>query len=239
MKRHIAILALAASGLFASSCTEESIELYGEQNYIHFTNQSSKVYRFSFATQPGKDEYTLEIPVTLIGRALENDAEYGVTVITEGENATTASGASYSLPEHPVFHKGIFEDVLSVKLFNTDELKTEKKLVIGVTDNASFKVGPAKYRTAVIYFSNVLTQPDWWDDDMASIYLGAYSDIKYQQFIIATGVTDLKDKTVAEITAYVVQFIYYLRDLDEKGTPAYESDGITKVLDTIPYSKNV
>ncbi|MCM1177454.1 MAG: DUF4843 domain-containing protein [Clostridium sp.] len=236
MKRHIAIFALSA--LFIS-CTEEAIGLFDEQHYLHFTNESKKVSRFSFATAPGLDTYVLDVPVTLIGRSLDEDAEYSVEVVFDGDTPTTASPASFDIPEKPVFHKGIFEDKLPVRLINTEELGQEKRLVIRIVENGSFRLGPVTCRTAVIYFSNVLSRPDWWDDDMAKIYLGDYSDIKYQQFIIATGVTDLKDKSISEITAYVIEFVYYLRELDANGETVYEKDGVTKVLDNIPYAKNM
>jgi hypothetical protein len=56
---------------------------------------------------------------------------------------------------------------------------------------------------------------------------------------VATGITDLKDMDDAHITAYVSEFVYYLRNLDAQGTPLYEADGITKVLDTVSYARNL
>lgn len=235
MKKYIFLLLFGSITAF-SSCNEESVPVYGGQHYIHFTQLSEKAYRFSFATQPGVSEYTLKIPMTLIGSALSEDLAYSVEVVTEGDNATTATSASYKLPDSPVFRKEAFEDVLSLKLIDNPDLETEKRIVLSVAENSNFKPGPAKYCTATIYVTNKLAQPDWWDSDFDKVFLGPYSDIKYQHFIIATGVSDLNDKTTAEITAYVSDFVYYLRKLDDQGKTVYESDGKTKVLDSINYT---
>lgn len=237
MKKFIFLTASIAALLSLASCTEKNLDVFGEDHYVHFTKDQDYTYRFSFATTPGVDEYTLEIPVSMIGRTIEQDLAYAVEVVTTGDLATTASAANYSFETAPVFHKGQFEDVFKVTLKNSSELSTERRLTIKVANNDNFKVGPAENRTAVIYFSNVLSRPSWWDDDMAGTFLGDYSDIKYQAFIVATGVTDVSEMTTEEIIATVTTFVYYLRELEAAGTPLFEADGITKVLATVPYAR--
>lgn len=242
MKRILSYMSICATLVFASACAEDALDLFGDQNYIHFTQESSKAYRFSFATTPGEDTYELKIPVTLIGMALDAEKEYKVEVVTSGKEddvVTTASSASYALPANPMFRKGEYSDTLRVQLKNNAELSQEKTLVIRIADNDNFIKGPVGYRDAVVYISNYLVQPDWWDEDMSDIFLGPYSDIKYQAFIVATGITDLKDMDNAHIIAYVSELVYYLRNLDAQGTPLYEADGITKVLDTVSYARNL
>lgn len=237
MKKYFAFL---LSGIMLpmlfSSCNEEEMPLYQDQHFVHFTQLSEKPYRISFATMPGTDEYVLKIPMTLIGMQLSEDRSYAIEMVTEGDNVTTATTASYVLPENPIFHANTFEDELSLKLIDNPELSTEKRIVLRIAENEYFRPGPVEYRTATIYVTNTLAQPDWWDSDFETIFLGAYSDIKYREFIIATGVSDLSDKTTEEVTAYVREFIYYLRRLDDQGKTLYESDGKTKVLDTINYT---
>ena len=91
-------------------------------------------------------------------------------------------------------------------------------------------------RLATIYVSNILSQPSWWDDEFEYAFLGSYSDEKYTAFIVATGASDLSTLSNNEIIAYVREFIYYLRRMDAAGTPVYEADGVTKVLDSINYT---
>lgn len=236
MKRIISIFTFCSILMAFSSCKEDSIEVFGDQNYIHFKQESKKPYRFSFATVPGATEYELEIPMSLIGKTLTSDKAYKVEVVTKGSDiVTTASSASFSLPESPIFRKGLVEDTLKVVLTDNAELAEEKVLVLAVADNDNFLVGPVKNQQAIIYLSNFFVQPDWWDDDMASVFLGSYSDIKYREFIVATGASDLSDMSAAQVQAYVITFIYHLRSLDEQGNTLYEADGVTKVLDTISY----
>lgn len=237
MKRKIFIFTLFSVLVSLSSCQEDAIELFGDQNYIYFTQESKKPYRFSFATVPGTEVYEFKIPMSLIGKMLPSDRTYRVEVVTSGsELVTTASSASFSLPENPVFRSGLIEDTLKVTLRDNPELAQEKVLVLRVADNDNFLVGPVKNQMAVLYLSNYLVQPDWWDEDMENVFLGPYSDIKYREFIIATGKSDLTGLSASQVQAYVITFIYHLRELDENGNTLYEADGVTKVLDTISYT---
>lgn len=238
MKHYIHILALSVLAAGTLSCQEEQLPTFGEDHYLQFKQESETVYRFSFATHPGETTYELEIPLLLVGHALTQSEPYEIEVVTEGETVTTASSASYSLPASPSFAQGVFEDILTVTLKNNDELATEKFLVLRIKGNSVFAPGPEGYRTAVISLTNRLARPAWWNDEMERLFLGTYSDIKYEQFILATGISDLTEATAAQIAAYVVQFVYYLREKDAAGEPVYEADGLTKVLSTVPYAKN-
>lgn len=221
------------------SCQEETLGVFGEEHYVNFVEDQTKEYRFSFATAaPDLTEHTINIPVEYIGRKIESDLEYKVEVIAAGELKTTASPSSYSV-ERTVFHKDSFTDTLKVVLKKTDELTEEKRLAVSIEDNDNFKRGPQKNCIAVIYFSNILTKPAWWDATIERTYLGEYSDLKYQHFILATGVTDLGEYGTMETKAIVATFVYYLRDLSEKGTPVYEADGQTEMLATVPYNNFV
>lgn len=236
----------AAAGLAAmslSGCQEEQIPTYDvSTHYLHFEDKWDESVRFSFRTRPGVEEYTLKIPVILIGTALQQDEEYTVRVVNsdapyvngDKEYYTTASDDVFSLGA-TVFHKGLYSDVLEVSLKNVPELQEEKCIVLRIEPDAGFKQGPVDYLTSVIYVSDILSRPDWWNSDFETIFLGPYSDIKYENFIIATGVSDLSDMNVPDIQAYVRMYVSYLQKLDAEGTPLYEEDGKTKVLDTIVY----
>ena len=238
MNKKSIILAFLASLVALASCKEEEILKFGDQRYLHFKEPFEKTaYRFSFATVPGVDEHTIKIPLSLIGKTWEQNAEYKLEVVKDGEMPSTISSASFSLPKTPLFRGKVVEDTLEVKLINTADLNKERLLHLKIAENEMFKLGPVDFRSAYIYVSNVLSQPDWWNEDMKKIFLGEYSDIKYHHFIVATGVTDLKGAQIAKIKVLVKQFIYYLKNLDAQGKTLYEADGKTKVLDTIPYAK--
>ena len=236
MKKYIISLVVLLTGGLVS-CDRADIPTYSGDSYIHFTQDQEKaVYRFSFATLPGESEYTLKIPMTVIGTRPVEDLPYKIDVVTSGDNCTTLSADSYDIPQ-PVFHKGGFTDTLAVNLHKTAELDTQElKLVLTVQDNENYLMGPEANRLATIYVSNILSQPSWWDDEFEYAFLGSYSDEKYTAFIVATGVSDLSTLSNNEIIAYVREFIYYLRRMDAAGTPVYEADGVTKVLDSINYT---
>ena len=85
--------------------------------------------------------------------------------------------------------------------------------IIGrVLEDAGFSVG-------------IISQPDWWNDDFAAAFLGDYSDEKYEEFIKATGVSDLSDMDNSEISALCRQFVYYLREKRDNGSEVLEKDG--------------
>ena len=75
------------------------------------------------------------------------------------------------------------------------------------------------------YSVGIISQPDWWNDDFAAAFLGDYSDEKYEEFIKATGVSDLSDMDNSEISALCRQFVYYLRELRDNGNEVLEKDG--------------
>ena len=60
---------------------------------------------------------------------------------------------------------------------------------------------------------------------IAAAFLGDYSDEKYEEFIKATGVSDLSDMDNSEISALCRQFVYYLREKRDNGSEVLEKDG--------------
>ena len=229
-----------------TGCEEQQLPTYDvNTHYVHFERMwNDRPVRFSFQTTPLENDYTVRIPVTLIGLAITEDKDYAVSVVTEDEPykvgnveyATTASPAVYDIDLAQTFSARVYSDELEITLHNVpDELEEEKCIVLRIENNENFFQGPQEYLISIIYVSNIISQPDWWDDDFSLIYLGPYSDIKYRHFIIATGVSDLSEMDNSEIDAYVREYVYYLRKQDAKGTPVLEKDG-SKVLDTINFS---
>ena len=79
-------------------------------------------------------------------------------------------------------------------------------------------------------FTGARELPDRWPNagplnGIAAAFLGDYSDEKYEEFIKATGVSDLSDMDNSEISALCRQFVYYLRELRDNGNEVLEKDG--------------
>ena len=82
------------------------------------------------------------------------------------------------------------------------------------------------------YSVGIISQPDWWNQDFADAFLGTYSNKKYEEFIKATGVSDLSEMDNSEISALCREFVYYLREQRDKGNEIREEDG-SSMLDGI------
>ncbi len=235
MKRLIFICTALAVAL--SACKSEEIPTYSGDSYIYFDKPSDRSTSVSFAVMPGEDEYELRIPVTVVGKMPSADKAFAVRVVTTGDNSTTLSSASYELPDAPIIHAGLYKDYLSVILRRTTEIDgLEKKLVIAIDNNENYKVGMTAHSTATIFVGDLLIRPDWWTTQVSTIFLGPYSEEKYMAFITATGEWDMSEVNADDFVSYVRTFIYYLRRMDDEHTTVYESDGTTKVLDSITYT---
>ncbi len=71
----------------------------------------------------------------------------------------------------------------------------------------------------------MIAQPEWWDATIIKSFLGAYSDLKYIEFIKVSGTGDLTDKTPGEIRSLCLKFKYYLQQREDAGDPVKEADG--------------
>ena len=101
----------------------------------------------------------------------------------------------------------------------------EVDIAVRIVEGGAYRPGPTSNSLRIIRVSNIISQPDWWNDDFAAAFLGDYSDEKYEEFIKATGVSELSDMDNSEISALCRQFVYYLRELRDNGNEVLEKDG--------------
>lgn len=241
MKRYIFLIPALWSIFALPGCDRREIPVFGEERHIHFSSDTTVKAVVSFAVMPGVTEYTLGIPVTMIGRVQEQDLPYSVRVVTDGPNATTLPQQAYELPASPVFRSHRYEDTLYVKLHRLPELGgKEFRLRLEVATNDHYTADFPLHMHKEITVGDKLVQPSWWTTtgtgNITSSYLGAYSDIKLLSFIEATGVNDLTGMDNLLVGTYVRIFVYWLREKDKAGETVYEADGTTKVLSTITYA---
>ncbi len=57
-----------------------------------------------------------------------------------------------------------------------------------------------------IIFSDMISKPYWWNEDVVDYYLGEYSDKKIGYFISVTGVNDFGNLSSSEKRAYALKF---------------------------------
>lgn len=228
MKKLIYLLALAVFG--AGACSEEELPVYGGDRYVYFTEKSDEIVRFSFRTTPGKDERTIRLAVETVSRTPGETLGYRVEIDPE---KTTAPEGSYTLDPNPVIPAGSFSGETYVRVRRA-EIMDEKEVDIAVriVEGGAYRPGPTSNCLRIIRVSNIISRPDWWNDDFSAAFLGSYSDEKYEEFIRATGVSDLSEMDNSEIAALCRQFVYYLREQRDKGNEVLEKDG-SPMLDGI------
>ena len=221
MKKYI-LIALVA--LTAVCCTEEKIKTYSGGHYLSFLlNGQTDSTVTSFFFYPGEEELAVPVVLTLGGGPLSEDASYELEVVADKSNALSKN---YKLTPY-TFRKGLVQDTAYITLLKSDELDTQEyRLVLQVKPGGMFELGQTEFRTSKIVFSAKASQPEWWDATVRSAYLGDFSEAKYQHFIIATDGEGayFGEKEADEKRALALQFLYYLRDAKDSGSPIMDGN---------------
>lgn len=193
------------------SCDQREIETYDTGRTLFFERwkELSSTDRiridtvgYSFSHYVGETELVHDFQIKLIGNLLKEDTEYRVIVV---DSLTTALPEQYSIPEHPMFHKGQSTDVLSVVLYKKPSLKDKEVfLVLRLVENENFGLGYVTYTDVRIRFNDMIVAPLWWKGEVEEAYLGTYSYKKYETIIAANegfttfeGLSDTERRKVA------------------------------------------
>lgn len=211
--------------LLAAGCSTDEIGKYHGAQYVYFdggnfVSKNENTIEYSFAFHPNKDEDVIPLRISLLGDPGSTARTVSVSVVTE---ETTAPAGTYSLPQTVEFRAGYASDTLRLTVIKNAAMQSVKyrlRLLIG--DSSDLLAGPVVYRHADIIFSDMITRPDWWDDQTVTAnFLGTYSDTKYRLFIEATGVAELDDDvTESELRAYTIIFRDFLAAGREGVPPA-------------------
>lgn len=178
--------------LFFQSCNKQGVGTFDSEHALFFerwkrVSETSRVridtVGYSFSHYVGQNELKHDFKLNLIGNLLTEDTEYRVVVV---DSLTTALPEQYTLPEHPVFHKGQSSDVLSVVLHKTESLKDKQVfLTLRLMENENFGLGYVGYRDVRIRFNDMVVPPLWWTPEVVKSYLGAYSFEKFETIFLA------------------------------------------------------
>ena len=206
------------------SCSENKIPTYYDstsERFIYFAKSEADSSEISFFSYPGRSEILLPVIVQSTGISDKNEA-YEIVVRNE---FTTAPAETFNIPNELVIKAGEVRDTCLITLKYTPLLDTEKiRLVINVANNENFSVGRTEYRAAVIWFHNIISQPQWWTGSVTSYYLGTYSDKKYRLFLEVVGV-DMTGATDSELRHYALIFKSYLNAQKAAGNTIEEENG--------------
>jgi hypothetical protein len=182
---------IVAAGLLAS-CQKAHVLTYNSPDNIYFNYSDptfatdSVVYTFAFS--PGQLSDTLLLPVRISGNRVAKDRKYQLVIIDSG---TTAVVKEHYAPflDYYIIPADSGTAWLPIILYNTDTLLTKRSVSLEVQLVGTSDLGTAiaDMIDARIIISNKLEEPIWW-----TLWLGSYfSQVKYQLFIIATGINTL------------------------------------------------
>ena len=205
------------------SCSKEEILTYNNntsERFIYFEKSEADSSDISFFTYPGEIE--INFPVVVKSSGFSNqDEEYKIVVMDE---YTTALSSDYKIPDKLIFKAGAIKDTCYIKLKYSSKLDSDKvRVVIKLANNENFTEGESMYQVAIIWFHNIISQPDWWTSTVTSYYLGTYSDLKYSLFNSIVGV-DLTDADESTIRHYALVFKQYLEEQKAAGNTVLEAD---------------
>lgn len=174
-----------------SACEEEEIMTFDTSKAaINFDGSS---FDYTFLGNP-ESEYIQEIDVKIVGDTASYDRTFNVEII---DSTTTANTGQYEILEGTV-KAGEFDGTLSVKLYNSEELK-DTALTIGMrlVDSEDFNVGTIEYNQFKLSFTDKIVVPPW--SYIRYFFCSTSSTECYRIFVQVTGLTKF---TSTEYRAY-------------------------------------
>lgn len=227
MKKYIlGLLALCA----VWACSTQEIETFTGDRYLYFPGHSTGLdtANFTFFHYPGETFRELPFTIALTGELLDTPLEYRLIVV---DSLTTADPKDYVLPTGLTFGADRETDELKIRINNVrPELQNKAfTVVFRIEANDHFGNGLIEFQQIRITFSDQRFKPLWWAGDVERILLGAYSESKYEHFILATGEGDLAEKSLAEVRSLALRFKQYLVENN-----VMEDDGVTPMVDGVP-----
>ena len=205
------------------ACSKDSLETYSADRYLYFSNKNAEdSVNTSFFFYPGATELEIPIEVSFAGRPITTDLDYELMIDSD---MTTASSADYTFETKKVWKANRNKDTIKITLHKTSALDNQVvRLTLRVKENDNFRVGPKPNSLYRVVFTSQAVRPSWWTDRIVNEYLGAYSEAKYQQLIIATGVSDLENKSATELRYYALKLKYHLQKAKDEGNPIMDGD---------------
>ena len=222
---YILLLTVFAAG----SCSKDDIGLYEGDSYVQFKKGYVDSSLFSFLTLGSKTEAPASMVVELVGKPVDKDRTYKITVV---KALSTASEANYSLPASFTFRANRTTDTAWFTLKKTTDISLKPvKLVLKLEASDELGVGQTDHAAAILYISNIIARPDWWDDKTEGRYLGEYTDKKYKLFIQVTGVSDVDSSSDEQLRYYTLLFKNYLLREKDAGRTVYEDNGAEMIVE--------
>lgn len=207
------------------------MQTYASGRYVQFTSPEEDTTTISFFLYPGQSELNVSMALRMVGHITDADLSYQIKV---DDKATTAMAKNYAVPGSFTFGKGLPVDSARIVVKNSPELLTKSYLLaLEITSGKDLEPGQHTHIRKIIRINDIISRPEWWDDNVEFRNLGTYTDKKFRTFITATGIGDLARYPRELYFEFFRQFKYYLIRMKDAGTPVLEVDG-TDMLSTVP-----
>jgi hypothetical protein len=214
---------LFALAVLSASCKKDEIDTYTGGTYIQFTRSYNDSSLFSFLALPDDDEGNVPISVQMTGMPENRDRQFKISVVPQG---TTATSAHYTLPSSFTLRANRVVDTAWITVKKTPDISVKPvKLTMKMEKTDDFEIGQTDHAAIILYISNVVARPDWWDGNVEGRFLGEYSDKKLLLFIQVTSVSELDPDNENEVRYYTLMFKNYLLKEKDAGRTVYEENG--------------
>ena len=216
-----------------NACQEEKIMTYDTSRAA--VNFASSSVAYTFLANP-ENEYVQEIEVNIIGDSVDYDRTFNVEIV---DSLTTATTDQYEILGG-IVKAGEFKGTLSVKLYNSEALKTTAlKIGFKIVDSDDFYAGNIESNQFTLSFSNKVVVPTW--SYLKYFFCATPSTECYRIFVQVTRlekftITEYKAYGTAGANALGTKFGDYIKqwNLDHPDNHLKHDDGTKAGQDIIP-----
>lgn len=245
---------VALLAVFFAACDKDEIQVFSAKNQIYFEkfymnalapgNEEADTTRASFFFYPdGTQEIKVKLVLQLSGMVLTSDLHFGLKAI---QDAGTARDEEFELAKEYTFHarpipEGVKEirDTIEVTLKKSarlEELGEEGlRLVVELVPNERVELGQFERRRAVIVWTNVEGQPEWWDYEVEWALLGKYTYEKYKLFLeVVEEASELNGDLIKESPAKAIDLVNQFKKwLNEHLDDPNKGEDYQRILDSL------
>ena len=200
MIRKLVFLVAVIGGFLMTACEEQDIMVFGDERMVYFEkfwrdsmtgNEKSDSTQVTFYFNEATNSIQqADLVVVLAGRKLEQDVHFRLKVVDE---LTTAHPEDYTLQDEYTFRAlpipddaTQMQDTIHIQLNRTPHLQEMEdgfRLVLEIVPSEALGVGQYERSRAIIYVSKNPVRPEWWNVEVETFLLGAYSPLKYKLFL--------------------------------------------------------
>ncbi len=219
-------------GALFAACQENKMDDFESDGAVYFQLNTmnwndaidSLVYSFAGKTV---EEDTIKLQVNLMGKAVDYDRTFHL--IVDAGNTTAEEGVHFEpLKSAYVLPAFAYSVQIPIILYGQDpQLESRSfQLAVKLVATEDLQLGLTNRTFARLIFSNMLTQPSYWEDAYLDYYFGPYSKVKHEYCIQKLG-TDFPATYTEFINDWDAWVAYgkYMDNFFYENYPIYDENG--------------